>query len=160
MGFSMIDRIIRLESGERIEAVKTLSLCEDYLADHFPAFPVMPGVLMLEAMVQAAAWLLRLSGCDKGSLYIVREVRSIRYGSFVKPGDQLRVSVKLVDAQGDCFTFRGKGSVGGRNAVVGKFVLKQKPPGAIHTDLERMGEKLKLFYEERARSLMEYDRTL
>ncbi|MGW8257129.1 MAG: 3-hydroxyacyl-ACP dehydratase FabZ family protein, partial [Thermoguttaceae bacterium] len=61
MRFSLIDRIVDVELGVRISAVKTLSMAEEYLADHFPHFPVMPGVLMLEAMTQASAWLVRYS---------------------------------------------------------------------------------------------------
>ena len=61
MRFHLVDRVLELEPGERIVAIKNLSLAEEYLADHFPGFPVMPGVLMLEAMTQAAAWLVRAS---------------------------------------------------------------------------------------------------
>ena len=59
MRFTLIDRIVELEPGVQITAVKNLTMAEEYLADHFPHFPVMPGVLMLEAMTQAAAWLAR-----------------------------------------------------------------------------------------------------
>ena len=61
MKFYLVDRILELEPPKRIVAVKNLSLAEEYLADHFPAYPVMPGVMMLEAVVQAAAWLVRAS---------------------------------------------------------------------------------------------------
>ena len=61
MRFSLIDRIVELEPGERVTATKSLTMAEEYLADHFPHFPVMPGVLMLEAMTQAGAWLVRVS---------------------------------------------------------------------------------------------------
>ena len=54
--FLLIDRIIDFQPGAKITAVKSLTMAEEYLADHFPNFPVMPGVLMLEAMTQAAAW--------------------------------------------------------------------------------------------------------
>ena len=59
MQFTLIDRILGLESGRRIVAIKNLTLAEEYLAEHFPGFPVMPGVLMLEAIAQASAWLIR-----------------------------------------------------------------------------------------------------
>ncbi|MGA2254534.1 MAG: hypothetical protein ABSG53_07735, partial [Thermoguttaceae bacterium] len=61
MRFLLIDRIVDFQPGAQITAVKSLTMAEEYLADHFPNFPVMPGVLMLEAMTQAAAWLIRLS---------------------------------------------------------------------------------------------------
>ena len=59
MRFSQIDRILEMQPGERLTAVKTLSLSEEYLKDHFPRFPVLPGVLMLEAAFQAAMYLVR-----------------------------------------------------------------------------------------------------
>ena len=59
MRFTLIDRIVDFQPGVRITAVKSLTMAEEYLADHFPNFPVMPGVLMLEAMTQASAWLIR-----------------------------------------------------------------------------------------------------
>src|SRR6185312_11374358 len=59
MRFHLIDRILELEPGKRIRMVKNLTLGEEYLADHFPTFPVMPGVLMLQTLVEGSAWLLR-----------------------------------------------------------------------------------------------------
>lgn len=59
MRFTLVDKVVELEPGRRIVAIKNLSLAEEYLADHFPGFPVMPGVFMLEAMTQASAWLIR-----------------------------------------------------------------------------------------------------
>src|SRR5690349_1993879 len=61
MRFTLIDRIVELEPGARIKAIKALSMAEEYLGDHFPKFPVLPGVLMLEALTQAGAWLVRSS---------------------------------------------------------------------------------------------------
>ncbi len=58
MKFLLVDRIESIQPGQRIVTTKALTLAEEYLADHFPAFPVMPGVLMLEALVQSAAWLV------------------------------------------------------------------------------------------------------
>ncbi|MAF57059.1 MAG: hypothetical protein CMK03_03890 [Ponticaulis sp.] len=60
MKFHLVDRIESLEPGRRIVTIKALSLAEEYLADHFPAFPVLPGVMMIEALVQSAAWLVRV----------------------------------------------------------------------------------------------------
>ena len=59
MKFSLVDALVSLESGKSITMIKQVSLAEEYLADHFPDFPVLPGVMMLEAAVQAAAWLVR-----------------------------------------------------------------------------------------------------
>ena len=59
--FNLVDRILDVEGDRVIRAVKNLTLGEEYLADHFPTFPVMPGVLMLQTLVEAGAWLLRLT---------------------------------------------------------------------------------------------------
>ena len=59
MRFILIDRIVSLEPGKQIKAVKAVSLAEEYLADHFPAFPVLPGVLLLEGLIESASWMVR-----------------------------------------------------------------------------------------------------
>src|SRR6185312_10722109 len=110
MRFVLIDRILEVETqrcrlsgtqaikgqGPRLTAVKNLSLAEEYLSDHFPGFPVMPGVLMLEALTQAGAWLIRDSEDFAKSIIILKQAKTIKYGSFVEPGRQLEIRVELV----------------------------------------------------------------
>ena len=97
MRFNLVDRIVSVKPGKVIEALKNLTLGEDYLADHFPTFPVLPGVLMLESLVEAGAWLLRITHDFEKSLIVLHEVRNIKYASFVEPGQQMQVSMNLVD---------------------------------------------------------------
>jgi len=123
MEFRLIDRILELEPGQRILAVKNLTLAEQYLHDHFPGFPVMPGVLMLEAMIQAGAWLLRETLPEPKSIIRLRSVRAVRYGSFVRPGDQLVVAVELKKLADQAAQFSGKGKVNEAVAVSGRFAL-------------------------------------
>ena len=160
MFFSMIDRIVSYEKGKRITAMKTLSLCEEYLADHFPSFPIMPGVLMLEAMAEAGAWLLRLSEGFSHSVFLLREVRAVRYGSVVTPGDELWLEVAIVDRSADGVAFRGSGKVSGRNAVVGRFVLTRQPLRELSPQLNKVDEEISRFFEERLASLMECERKI
>src|ERR1700761_294877 len=109
MRFVLIDRITELQTGKSLVAVKNLSLAEEYLADHFPGFPVMPGVLMLEALTQAGAWLIRETEDYAHSMIVLKSARGIKYGSFVAPGNQLRLIVELT-AHGDReSTFKGVG---------------------------------------------------
>src|SRR5438093_1160855 len=96
MKFILIDRILVLEPPNRIVACKALTLAEEYLADHFPTFPVMPGVLMLEAMVQSAAWLVRATQDFAHSMVVLEEAKNINYKSFVSPGRTLEVSVEAI----------------------------------------------------------------
>src|SRR5206468_7047139 len=96
MRFVLIDRILEVNPGHSLVAAKNLSLAEEYLADHFPGFPVMPGVLMLEALTQAGAWLIREREDFAHSVIVLKSARTIKYGSFVEPGRclQLRVEVQ------------------------------------------------------------------
>src|SRR5262245_7400051 len=94
MKFILIDRITELVPGQRITAVKALSLAEEYLADHFPRFPVMPGVLMVEALVQASAWLVRATQDFAHSMVLLSEARNVTYKNFVSPGQVFEISVE------------------------------------------------------------------
>src|SRR5438552_7984430 len=109
MRFNLVDEIRQLEPGRKIQAVKNLTLGEEYLADHFPTFPVMPGVLMLQALVEAGAWLLRLTEDYRHSVVVLREVKNIKYGSFMEPGRQLQLGVELNDRSEGLATMKGKG---------------------------------------------------
>lgn len=125
MRFSLLDRIDELQPGERIAAVKTLSLAEEYLADHFPRFPVMPGVLMLEAMTQAGAWLVRASEDFQHSMVVLKEAKNVKYGQFVAPGQTLHVSAEIVSQTDEETTVKARGIVDGRTTVSGRLVLER-----------------------------------
>ena len=137
MRFVLIDRILEVQTGQSLVAVKNLSLAEEYLADHFPGFPVMPGVLMLEALTQAGAWLIRDMEDFAHSIVILKLARTIKYGSFVEPGRQLQLRVELVSrGERDC-TFKGVGLIEEQVMVKGRFTLtrynlREKDP-ALHT---------------------------
>lgn len=124
MQFLLTDRIVELRPGTMIRTVKALSLAEEYLADHFPNFPVMPGVLMVEALVQAGAWLARATTDFAHSIIVLREVRNVVYGSFVTPGNRLETEVTADDWQPDGVKLKGVGRVNGETAVKGRLTLK------------------------------------
>jgi 3-hydroxyacyl-[acyl-carrier-protein] dehydratase len=125
MRFQLIDRILELVPGKSIQAVKNLTLGEEYLADHFPSFPVLPGVLMLEGLVQAAAWLVRVSEEYAHSMIVLREAKGVKYGNFVQPGRQLRLKVDQAGPpESDrSVSFKGSGEVDGLPAVSARFTL-------------------------------------
>jgi 3-hydroxyacyl-[acyl-carrier-protein] dehydratase len=125
MRFTLIDRITGLEPDVKLTAVKNLSLAEEYLADHFPGFPVMPGVLMLEAMTQAAAWLIRASEDFAHSVVLLKEARNVKYAQFVEPGQTLAVTVELLDQDDRLTRFKTQGSVAGQTAVSARLVLER-----------------------------------
>lgn len=123
MRFVLIDRITELVPGKSLVAIKNLSLAEEYLADHFPGFPVMPGVLMLEALTQAGAWLIRETEDFAHSVILLKLARTIKYGSFVEPGRQLELRVEIVEHGERETSFKGKGLIDEQVMVQGRFTL-------------------------------------
>src|SRR5258708_5014753 len=123
MRFHLVDRIVEVKPGRSLKAIKNLTLGEEYLADHFPTFPVMPGVLMLQTLVEAGAWLLRLSDDFRHSVIVLREVKNIKYGAFMEPGKQMTINVELTERGNGLATFKGKGECQGQSTVSARLVL-------------------------------------
>ena len=123
MRFSLIDRIVELEPGRKITAIKALTMAEEYLADHFPRFPVMPGVLMLEAMTQSAAWLIRASEDFAHSMVTLRQANNVKYGQFIEPGQTLTVTAEIISQDDKETTLKAQGTVDGRTCVSGRLIL-------------------------------------
>ena len=125
MRFTLLDRVVAIEPGKSITAIKTLSLSEEYLADHFPCFPVMPGVLMLESMTQAAAGAHRLGEGFAHSIGVLREARNVKYGDFVEPGRVLTVTAEVQSQEGQLTKVKASGSVGDRTSLTARLVLER-----------------------------------
>lgn len=125
MRFRLLDKIVELEAGSHIKATKLLRPDEDYLKDHFPRFPVMPGVLMLEAIYQASAWLVRMSEDFANPIVLLKEARLIKYTGFVAPNQTLKLSAEIRKQDDQTTTLIGKGTVGDSVAVSGRLVLER-----------------------------------
>jgi len=123
MRFTLIDRILELEPGVKITAVKALTMAEEYLSDHFPNFPVMPGVLMLEAMTQAGAWLIRVTEDFAHSMVVLRQANSVKYAQFLEPGQTLVVSAEIFRHSDGQTQLKARGMVDGRTIVSARLVL-------------------------------------
>ncbi len=139
MRFVLIDRILDVKRGESLVALKNLSLAEEYLSDHFPGFPVMPGVLMLEAITQAGAWLVRDMEDFAHSIIVLKQAKTIKYGSFVEPGRQLELRVNLVSHDARDTTLKGVGLIDGQEMVKGRITLtrynlRDRDPALHQTD--------------------------
>jgi 3-hydroxyacyl-[acyl-carrier-protein] dehydratase len=150
MRFNVVDRITEWQVGKSLKGVKLLTLAEEYLADHFPSFPVMPGVLMLEALVEASAWLWRLTSGFEHSVIVLREAKNVKYGAFMEPGRAMELSVEWIKQSENLTTFRGKGNVeGGAQTVSAQVTLiaynvRDKNPSAHAVD-----ERLVAHFKER-----------
>lgn len=124
MRFILIDKIISLEIGKHVKAVKNVSLSEEYLGDHFPTFPVLPGVLLLEGLVESASWLVRRTENFAHSMILLEQARNVKYKSFLAPGMQIEYDVEAKVIEENVSSFAGVGISQGRRIVEARFGLR------------------------------------
>jgi 3-hydroxyacyl-[acyl-carrier-protein] dehydratase len=122
--FILIDKILALEEGKTLTAVKSVSLAEEYLGDHFPTFPVLPGVLLLEGMVESASWLVRKTENFAHSMILLAEARNVKYKSFLAPGSQIQYTVQAKVIEESVSSFVGCGVADGQKIVEARFGLR------------------------------------
>lgn len=117
----LVDRVLEIEAGKRIVALKNVTINEPVFMGHFPHYPVMPGVLIVEALAQAAAILSFVSlgkQADKDSVYYFAGIDNARFKRPVGPGDQLRLEAELIREM------RGIGKFSARALVDGQVVAE------------------------------------
>jgi 3-hydroxyacyl-[acyl-carrier-protein] dehydratase len=124
MRFILIDKVVSLETGKEIKAVKNVSLSEEYLADHFPTFPVLPGVLLLEGLIESASWLVRLTENFAHSMILLEQARNVKYKSFLAPGCKIEYAVKARTIEENVSSFTGTGISEGELIVEARLALK------------------------------------
>ena len=112
MKFALVDQLLAITPGKSITMAKNVSMAEEYLQDHFPGFPVLPGVMMLEAAIQTSAWLVRATLGYDYSLIVLKEARGVRYGNFVAPGNTLMMQADAVKIEATRSDFKIKGTLG------------------------------------------------
>jgi 3-hydroxyacyl-[acyl-carrier-protein] dehydratase len=118
--FLLVDRVLEIDKGKTIRALKNITINEPFFEGHFPHRPVMPGVLMLEALAQAAA-LLSFDALDASPtdemIYYFAGMDGVRFKRPVEPGDQLILEVELLRMKAGIFKFKGRALVGTELAV-------------------------------------------
>lgn len=127
--FLMIDRVIKIEMGVSLTAIKNVTMNESFFVGHFPERPVMPGVLILEAMAQAGAVLAYKStntSPQDGALYYFAGIDNARFRRVVEPGDQLRLEVKVLRSKRDIWKLEGAAYVGDELACSAEFMSARK----------------------------------
>jgi len=115
--FLLIDRVLSMEPDKNIVALKNVTINEPFFPGHYPHFPVMPGVLIIEAMAQAAALLSFKSmggGADEKSVYYFAGIDAARFKRPVSPGDQMIIKVSLIRSMRGLFKFSGVVEVNGQ----------------------------------------------
>ncbi len=129
----LVDRVIALEKGKSIKALKNVTINEPFFQGHFPYRPVMPGVLMLEALAQAAALLAfdaLGTGPSEDLVYYFAGIDNARFKRPVEPGDQLMLDVEMVRMKAGIFKFNGSASVDGTLAVQAELTCAVRPVAA------------------------------
>jgi 3-hydroxyacyl-[acyl-carrier-protein] dehydratase len=124
MRFILIDKVASLDSGKEIKTVKSVSLAEEYLADHFPTFPVLPGVLLLEGLIESASWLVREAENFAHSMVLLEEAKNVKYKSFLPPGAQIEYTVQAKTIEENVSSFVGFGLSSDERIVEAKFGLR------------------------------------
>ena len=125
MKYRQLDRIVSLDPGQKIVAERTLRAEEEYLKDHFPRFPVMPGVMMLEALHQASMWMIRVGDDFSSPLVLLREVRNVKFGDFLAPGQTLVITAERVKEKDGLITVKANAEKEGRVTVSARLILER-----------------------------------
>ena len=125
--FLLVDRVVEVEVGKRIVAIKNVTVNEPFFAGHFPGYPIMPGVLLCEAVVQAGGILARLTSTEiddqRQMLAMLTSLDRVRFRQKVTPGDQLRLEVEAVRRRGAFWKMRGVARVDEKTAAELEFTV-------------------------------------
>lgn len=127
--FLLVDRVLSIDPGKEIVALKNVTINEPFFPGHYPHHPVMPGVLIIEAMAQAAALLsFKSSGTqpDENTVYLFAGIDGARFKRPVSPGDQLIITVSLTRNMRGVFKFKGKVEVDGQLAAEAELMCAMK----------------------------------
>lgn len=111
--FLLVDRIVELEEGERAVGLKNVTINEEFFNGHFPQHPVMPGVLIVEALAQVSAVIMLTKEGNEGRLGLLAGIDECRFKKQVKPGDQLRLEVEITRIKGSIGKGKGLATVDG-----------------------------------------------
>ncbi len=115
--FLLVDRVTELEPGKRVVGLKNVTINEPFFSGHFPGHPIMPGVLILEAMAQTGGMLvLNSNNAPKDKLVYFTGIDKVKFRKPVTPGDQLRFEMELLKARSTIFKMKGKAFVGSKLA--------------------------------------------
>ncbi len=111
--FLLVDRIVELEEGKRAVGLKNVTINEEFFNGHFPQYPVMPGVLIVEALAQVSAVIMLTKEGNEGRLGLLAGIDECRFKKQVKPGDQLRLEVEITRIKGSIGKGKGLATVDG-----------------------------------------------
>ncbi|MFN8522925.1 MAG: 3-hydroxyacyl-ACP dehydratase FabZ [Chloroflexota bacterium] len=125
--FLLVDQVIEMERGKRIVAIKNVSVNEWFFQGHFPGMPIMPGVLIIEALAQAGAVALLSDESTHGQIPLFAGINDARFRSQVAPGDTLRLEVEFTSRRGPIGKGRGRALVGDKVAAEAEILFALVP---------------------------------
>jgi len=141
MRYLLIDRITEWQPGKMIRGIKNVAMSEDFLEYHFPQNPIMPGVLLLEAIAQLTGW-LEAASSDFQKWFLMNRVLRCHFYSFALPGDQVEIEVRAEDGDTpDTKRYRGLGTVLGKKKITVDFEGTELPL----EDIEERDEQRRFF---------------
>ena len=122
MRWILIDRILKIDKGRSLQALKNISLGEDYLQDHFPGFPIMPNSLIIEALAQSGGILVGHLHNFKDKV-ILAKIEKAEFPKMVRPGDQLILEAEIIEEREEGCLVEGKGKVNEVEVARVKFMF-------------------------------------
>lgn len=155
MKFILIDKIESIETGQKLTASKSVSLAEEYLQDHFPLFPVLPGVLLLEGMVESAAWLVRDKFDFAHSMVLLDEAKNVRYKSFAAPGMKIIYTVEAKSIEQNQSSFKAAGRCQDQTIVEAKLKLRHFNLAQDNPDMHQLDREVINAMRQRYKLLLE-----
>ena len=121
--FLLVDRILEVDPGKRVVGLKNITVNEPQFTGHFPERPIMPGVLIVEAMAQVGAVLMLQQAQNQGKLAVLAGIDAMRFRRMVVPGDQLRIEVEVLKFRGAIGKVAAKATVDGEVVTEGELLF-------------------------------------
>jgi 3-hydroxyacyl-[acyl-carrier-protein] dehydratase len=149
MRYLLIDHITEYKAGEFIKGIKNVAMSEDFLEFHFPKNPIMPGVMLLEALIQLTGWLEAVSS-DFKDWFLISNVKKSSFYGFALPGDQVELEVKAFsEDSGEGRVYQGIGMANGKKKILAEFTGETVPLSDIEDEEEQRQFFMQLTRETR-----------
>jgi len=128
--FLMVDRVLTMERSKRIVAIKNITINEPCFTGHFPAYPIMPGVLIVESIAQTAALLMLCEKQGEGGLYVIGMIKKMRFKESAYPGDQMQIEVNIVKLLSNSAIVEGTVTIGQKLIASGEMLFSKRKGAA------------------------------
>lgn len=153
--FGFVDRLLKVTEGAFAESERTLRSEEEFLIDHFMSYAVMPGVLILESLVQTSIWHLRFLDHFKYPVSLLTSLPQAKFRHVVRPGETLRIQTELLSRQGNDADFRGKADAGGKTVLTARYQIRSYHVKEVDLSYQHLEHKICDKNRERFKELLE-----